>query len=399
MQLTPKSELDARMEKLQVQLDAGGLDGALILQNADLFYFSGTIQRSHLYVPADPSLRPLLMTRKSLARARRESRLEESRIVSLNNPRQMLELMGEHGLPAPRRLGMELDVLPVNTFRYYERILGGVELIDCSPTIHRLRAIKSAYELDLIRRAAQASQAIYLAIPALLREGMTELELASQLEAIARQAGHQGIIRMRSWNNEIAYGHLMAGASAAVPSYMDSPTGGPGLNPAIAQGASTRPIRAHEPLLVDYLFSPDGYLVDQTRIFAIGKIAADLVHAHEAMLAVQAAIVAAARPGATGGELWDLAAQTAAEWGVGDHFMGHGHDRVRFVGHGVGLELDELPILAARQALPLEEGMVIALEPKATFPGRGVVGIENTHVVTGSGLERLTRLGDEIVYV
>jgi Xaa-Pro aminopeptidase len=92
-------------------------------------------------------------------------------------------------------------------------------------------------------------------------------------------------------------------------------------------------------------------------------------------------------------------AMTAAEWGMGDHFMGHGHDRVRFVGHGVGLELDELPILAARQTLPLEEGMVIALEPKATFPGRGVVGIENTHVVTGAGLERLTALGDEIVYV
>ena len=79
--------------------------------------------------------------------------------------------------------------------------------------------------------------------------------------------------------------------------------------------------------------------------------------------------------------------------------MGYGSDRVRFVGHGVGLELDELPVLAARQETPLEAGMIIALEPKAIFPGRGVMGIENTMVVTPTGLEQLNDLDDAIVYV
>ena len=72
---------------------------------------------------------------------------------------------------------------------------------------------------------------------------------------------------------------------------------------------------------------------------------------------------------------------------------------VRFTGHGIGLELDEFPFIAAGQKLKLEAGMIIALEPKVIFPGRGVVGIENTHLVTEEGLEPLTKISDEITMV
>jgi Xaa-Pro dipeptidase len=397
MELTPHSELQQRIQKLQRALLDAGMDAALIIQNTDLYYFSGTTQQSHLYVPAAGDA--LLMTRKSLARARQESKLDPGRIIPLKSVRTLLDLVADHGLPRPGRLGMELDVMPVNIFRDYQAVLAGVDLVDCSPLIRQLRAVKSDYEVGLLRRAARQSETVYRAIPGLLREGISEVALASEVEAIARREGHQGIIRMRTWNNEIFYGHLMAGESAAVPSYMASPTGGPGLNPAIAQGPSTRPIGAGEPVLVDYLFAPDGYIIDQTRIFAIGSLPADLVYAHQAMLAVQAAVMAAARPGVPAGQLWEVAEATADEHGLVEHFMGYGSDRVRFVGHGVGLELDELPVLAAGQDQPLEAGMVIALEPKAIFPGRGVMGIENTCVVTESGLERLTLFSDELVIV
>jgi Xaa-Pro dipeptidase len=397
MELTPHSELQQRIQKLQRALLDAGMDAALIIQNTDLYYFSGTTQQSHLYVPAAGDA--LLMTRKSLARARQESKLDPGRIIPLKSVRTLLDLVADHGLPRPGRLGMELDVMPVNIFRDYQAVLAGVDLVDCSPLIRQLRAVKSDYEVGLLRRAARQSETVYRAIPGLLREGISEVALASEVEAIARREGHQGIIRMRTWNNEIFYGHLMAGESAAVPSYMASPTGGPGLNPAIAQGPSTRPIGAGEPVLVDYLFAPDGYIIDQTRIFAIGSLPADLVYAHQAMLAVQAAVMAAARPGVPAGQLWEVAEATADEHGLVDHFMGYGSDRVRFVGHGVGLELDELPVLAAGQDQVLEAGMVIALEPKAIFPGRGVMGIENTCVVTESGLERLTLFSDELVIV
>jgi Xaa-Pro aminopeptidase len=393
MHYTPRSELDQRIARLRAQLVSADCDGALILQNADLFYLSGTAQQSHLYVPADGH--PLLMTRKSHARARLESALES--VVPLRSPRQLLHLIAEHGLARPRRVAMELDVLPVNPFRMYQQLLPGVEIVDCSAALRQLRAVKSAYELALIRRTAEQSEVVYRAVPDLLREGMTELDLAGQLEAVSRRAGNQGVVHMRNWNSEIFYGHLLSGANAAVPSFMDAPTAGPGVNPAIAQGANDKPIRAGEPVLIDYLFASEGYLVDQTRIYVIGELPADLHDAHRAMLAVQAAVVDAARPGVDGAALWQLAAEVAANWGVQDHFMGYGDDRVRFVGHGVGLELDELPVLAEGQTTPLEEGMVVALEPKCIFPGRGVVGIENTHVVTPAGLERLTRLPDDVV--
>ena len=395
MQITPGHELANRIQKLQEAITPAGLEGVLILQSADLFYYSGTIQQSHLYVPA--AGRSILMVRKSLARAREESRLKT--IVPLRSARALLDTVAAHGLPRPRRLGLELDVMPVTIFRRYQKLLDGIALLDCSAIIREQRAIKSDYELDLMRAAARRSEVVYGAISGLLTEGISEIELAGRVEAIARREGHQGIVRMRAWNNEIFYGHLMAGESAAVPSYMASPTGGPGLNPSIAQGAGTRPIRAGEPLLVDYLFAPDGYIIDQTRIYAIGELPADLVRAYEGMLAVQAAVVEAARPGVTGDTLWRVAAGVAAEAGLSDHFMGYGDDRVRFVGHGVGLELDEYPVLAAGQEMPLAAGMVVALEPKAIFPGRGVMGVENTFVVTAAGLERMNKLDDKIIFV
>jgi len=392
---TPKAELESRIRKLQVHLAANDLDGALILQNTDLFYFSGTIQQSHLYVPVEG--RPLLMVHKSLQRARRESALEN--VVPLHSPRQLPELWHEHGYPHPRRLGIELDVLPANLYLSYRNILGDTEIVDVSHPIRMVRAVKSPYEVDILRQAARLADVVTRSMADFLQEGTSEVELAGQLEAVARRLGHQGIIRMRLWNNELFYGHLMAGANAAVPSYLSSPTGGTALSPAIGQGSSLRPIQRHEPVLMDYVFALDGYLVDQTRIFAIGGLPDELVAGHKAMLEVQQALRGAAKPSATGGELYDLAVELAAELGYSDHFMGHGDDRITFVGHGVGLELDEYPFLAEGQNMPLEKGMIVALEPKLIYPGLGVVGIEDTHLVTDDGLEALTVSEEDIVIV
>jgi len=401
---TPKAELESRTRKLQAHLAANdrsaersrrSLDGALILQNTDLFYFSGTIQQSHLYIPVEGQ--PLLMARKSLARARQESALDN--VVPLSSPRQLPALWQEHGYARPRRLGMELDVLPTNLFFAYQDILGDTEIVDISHQIRLVRAVKSPYEVDILRRAARLADVVIRSMTDFLREGVSEVELAGQLEALARRLGHQGIVRMRLWNNELFYGHLMAGDGAAVPSYLSSPTGGTGLSPAVAQGSSLRPIQRYEPVLMDYVFALDGYLVDQTRIFVLGGLPGELVAGHKAMLEVQEALRDAAKPSATGGELYDLAMGLAADLGYGQHFMGHGDERIPFVGHGVGLELDEYPFLARGQNMPLEKGMVIALEPKLIYPGLGVVGIENTHLVTDDGLEPLTVSEEDIVVV
>ena len=392
---TPSSELDARIERLQSALLRENIDGALILQQTDLFYFSGTIQQSHLYIPAQGT--PLLLVRKSIERARAESGLAE--ILPLTSPRKITGILSDYNLPSPAKIGMELDVLPANLYFMYSSLFADADIVDVSPIIRKIRAVKSAYEIEQIRHACKLSDKVADHMKTVLKEGMSEIALAGRIEAYARELGHQGIVRMRLWGSELFYGHLMSGASAAVPSYLASPTGGTAPNAAVAQGAGFATIRPFEPVLLDYVFAYNGYLADHTRVFAIGALPDDLMAAHEAMRHVQSEVKKQAKAGVKAGDIYDLAVSLATEAGYGDNFMGVGPDRIRFVGHGIGLELDEFPFLAKGQDMRLEQGMIIALEPKLIFPHRGVVGVENTHVVTADGLEQLTARTDAITIV
>ena len=184
-----------------------------------------------------------------------------------------------------------------------------------------------------------------------------------------------------------------------MPSYLSSPTGGTGTGPAMAQGPSFKTIRRHEPVMVDYVFAYNGYLSDHARIYSLGALPQELQDAHAAMLQVQGMIKKIARPGTPSGAIYDRALEKTAELGYEHYFMGTGGERVRFVGHGIGLEVDEFPFLATGQKLKLKEGMTIALEPKLIFPNQGVVGIENTHVVTPDGLEQFGKFPEEIIII
>ncbi len=392
---TPRSEIDQRIEKLRNRLEENNIGAALLVQRADLLYFAGSVQEAHLYIPVDEE--PIFMVFKSLDRAMAESSL--SRIVPLASPKAVPELLDQCGYNVPPVIGMELDVLPANLFFSYQKVFEEKNLVDISHLIRLVRAIKSPYEIDLMRRAAEGSDQVAACVPALLREGMTELELAGKVEAEARKRGHQGTVRMRYWGAEVFYGHLMAGPSGAVPSFPRSPTGGSGAGPAVAQGPGFRPIQRHEPVLVDYVFALNGYYSDHTRIFSIGEPADEMIAAHAAMLDVQALIKKEAKPGVKSGAIYELAIERTRTLGYDKYFMGVGDDRIRFVGHGIGVELDEYPFLASGQKLELQKNMTLALEPKLIFPGRGVVGIENTHRVTDNGLEQFGRFQDEILVV
>ncbi len=389
---TPGSELERRIGDFQQHLVKNEIDGALIIQKTDLYYFSGTIQQAHLYIPAKGEA--LLMAFKDYERARTESGLR--RIVPLGSPKKLPEILGENGIEPPSVMGMELDVLPVNLYNYYQSIFKEARISDISHPVRLVRSVKSDYETGLIRDAAACSDMIAEYAKEAIREGLTEIEVAGMVEAYARKLGHQGIVRMRLWGNELFYGHLMSGPTAAVPSYLSSPTGGHGPNPAVAQGPGFRKIERGEPVLVDYVFALNGYLSDMTRLYSIGEPASELMEAQEAVLEIQEAIKAAAKPGTPAGEVYETAVASAEKLGYADHFMGHGKTRISFVGHGVGLELDEYPFLAKGQKLPLEEGMIIAIEPKLVFPGKGVVGVENTCVLEKGGLVSLGTFNEGI---
>ena len=383
---TPREELRRRSAALQRHLAGAGIDAALIAQNADLFYFTGSVQSGMLVVPAEGE--PVYAVRRVIERARADSALE--RIVPFASLRGLATLVAEAAGRPVRRVGMELDVLPVAVRDRYAAALGAAGVSDVSAAVRRIRSVKSPYELERIRAAARLSDAILRAALATLHEGMTELDLSAGIEAAARSAGHEGVVRLRAWNQETYYGVIAAGPAAAAPSFPDLPLGGLGPGPAAPYGAGWQRIARGAPVIIDAPAVLGGYISDQTRTLVIGRLPDALGRAHDATMQILHAVAAAIRPGATPEALYHLALDRAGSLGYAEAFMGAAPYRVRYVGHGVGLELDEWPVLADGFTDPLEPGTVFAVEPKLIFPGTGVVGIEDEFAVTGEGCERLT---------
>ncbi len=391
MLTTPGAELRHRLSALRAALRDQGLDGALVHGVTNLFYLSGTAQQAHLWVPADGP--EVLLVRRVLDRARSESALE--RIEPLASLRQLADAVG-----TPRRIGMELDIMPVSLFRRYERALPGLEAADVGPALRAQRACKSAWEVERIRAAAEAADRTLRDVRDALHEGMTELELSIVAEGAERRHGFQGMLRWRaSTGFECPWVHVLSGTTALEFSFADTPYGGAGVTPAAPFGASTHRIARDEPVNLDFALARDGYIHDMTRTLVVGTLPDEAMRAYDACRAVHADFIAAARPGVTGDALWTRAVAVMEAAGFGDRFMGLGAQRVRFVGHGVGLELDELPVIAPRQTAVLAAGNVIALEPKVFLPGIGAVGLENTYLVAGDRVDRLTVSADEVAAV
>jgi len=394
MRITPAGELTARSQKLQALMQQDGLDAVLLMQSADLFYFTGSIQQGVLYIPVQGE--PLYLVRKEFGRARMESGLKE--IHPFKSPKDLPALLADFGYPLPHKVGMELDVVPVELYQRFAKVLEGCAVVGATHLIRTVRAVKSKYEIEIMKDAALQVDRVYQRAKEVIQEGMTDLELASELEYTARRQGHQGITRMRGFNSELFYGHIFSGADSAAPAYLDAPLGGIGVNPSIGQGASYKRIKANEPIVVDFAGAFDGYLVDQTRIFCIGGLPEPLRKAYDDMLRIEQKLKEIARPGVAWGEIYDQCYGLACELGYKEHFMGNAGAQVSFIGHGIGVEIDEYPFIARGfKEQVLEEWMTCAFEPKAVYAGLGAVGIENTFWVAQDGLKHITFSPEELV--
>jgi Xaa-Pro aminopeptidase len=399
----PAEELRQRASGLQELMREAGVDGVFATQNADVYYLSGTLQQAQVYLPG--SGQPVVMVRKHAGRSTADSSLPAEMIVAVKSLRELPGIIENAG-ERPQTLGFELDTLPVSTFQAYEKALKPLEvqLVDASALFRRVRAIKSDYEVGLIRRAATVADAALKAAAANLREGIREVELAALVEGAARVAGHSGTIRIRAYGQEMHMGQLLAGRSGGVPSFMNSPTGGAGVGPWSPVGAGNRQIVRGEPVFLDYTGEWGGYIADQTRMLSIGKLDSFWLDAFGAMRKVQEKLVRAVRPGISSGDFYDMAVGFASDLGYANNFMGPSDEespgqRATFVGHGVGLELDEWPPLERGTDARLEVGMVLAVEPKVIYPDRGAIGIEDTYLLTPGGLDSLTFSTREIIEV
>lgn len=392
--LVPHAELRDRVRRLQVRLVAADIDLAIVQANADLGYMVGSILDGWALVPA--SGEPIVLARRAAERFQAETCWEVRRSVSVKQLVAQLEAMGV----TRGRIALALDVVPAIDYLKLAERLPDAEFVDLTHELRSVRAIKSAWELEQQHRAAhqviEAMETIaYQVVP-----GHTELDAERLAEGCLRGSGHQGMIRMRRFGGEMFFGQVVAGANAALPAALDAPLGGSGLYPPVGKGPSLRPLVAGDLLVVDLMGAHNGYLSDCTRVVAVGGIEAiddDLLEAQAWCVGVLEQIEAMAKPGVAPSALYQLALDLAADAGHAERFMGYAPDQARFVGHGIGVEVDEYPFLARGFDEPLVPGMVFACEPKLVFPGRAAVGIEDAFVVTEDGVVPLPALPRDVL--
>ena len=388
--MTFRDDIQQRVARMQALIQEKGLDGAFFIFPIDVYYFCGTNQNAALWLPADGE--PMLLVRKSLARAKEESLIADIRPFPASK-----EFSGLFNKPL-RKVGLSFDVVPVQQLNVYSKWLPGCEFVDVSALIRELRSIKSPFELEQLRHSGREIGRVFSQVPQFLKVGMREMDLAAEFEYRLRKAGNEGGVRMRAFNQELFLGVAVSAGGAAHGS-CDGAVTGRGQSSASPYGSSRAVIKENEPVFLDYTGVFNGYIADMTRVFVLGKLDPDLVHAFEVSLEIQAFLQLALKPGAICEELYFKAAEMADQAGLGKQFMGMPGEQSRFVGHGVGLELDEWPILAKGFKDPLKPGQVIAIEPKFVIPGKGVIGIENTFAVTSAGGEKLTDIPDPITHV
>lgn len=395
MQTVPKTEIDQRIRRFQSEMAAIDLQGSFILQNADIFYFTGTIQSSVLFVPAQAE--PILMVQKNLQRARQESPLNE--IIPIKNRNQIPRVLVDFKFERLTRAGLEMDVLPANLYLWFQKAISGCRWVDVSESIRRLRMIKSVYEIKQIKKATAILDIGFEEIKRIIHPGMTELEIDGHLAMIARREGHMGTMRMRGWNQEMTYAHVLSGDNGSVVSLLNSPHGGSGNTPAMAQGAGFRRIKKNEPIGIDFGVAVNGYIGDMFRTYVIGNLPDPLKRAYDCAQKILALLSEKAQPGIPCAELYEAAVERAAKEGLREFFMGHGEGQVKFIGHGIGLEIDDYPIISPHFNTVLEKGMVLALEPKFVFPKKGLVGLEDDYLVTSNGTKRLTQTNQTLIQI
>lgn len=394
MLYTPKSEIDERIRSFQRIIATLDLDGALIVHHTNLFYLSGTSQSAHLFIPRTG--KPVLMVRKSYARAIKESTIDQ--IVEVKSLKAVPDMLRGEGYQLDK-VGMELDVIPFNTWQFYGKVFKDCAISDISDPLKKLRAIKSDYEIGLLHNSCKVLDAVFADVPSMIHEGMTEVELASLFESGMRRRGYGGCSKMRAFNQDFFMGNITSGASGAMPSYFDGPVGGCGVTPANnPHGAGWKKISRNEIIYIDYTCVVNGYTADGARMFVIGDVSETLKNAHSVAIRIQEHLQKMLKPGVICEDVYARSEELAGEAGLLDNFMGIGGDRVRFIGHGVGLELDEYPIFAKGVKMPLAAGMTFALEPKFVF-AEGAIGIENTYALKESGAIALTAAPQDIIRI
>ena len=381
-------ELKLRRDKIRALMVQQGIDAALITCNVNLIYTYGRVVSGYLYLPLNAPARLFI---------KRPNDIEGEHIHPIRKPEQITELLKECGLPLPAKLMLEGDELSFTEYNRLAVCFPETEVVPCGTAlIRQARSVKTPIEIEMFRRSGAAHTKAYEQIPSVYQPGMTDRQLSIEIERLMRLEGCLGIFRVFGQSMEIFMGSLLAGDNAAVPSPYDFAWGGKGLDPSLPGGVSGTLLQAGQCFMVDMGGNFYGYMGDMSRVFSIGRLPEQAYTAHQTCIEIQEEIAAMAKPGTVCEDMYNKAIEIVTKAGFADYFMGV-DQKAKFIGHGIGLEINEMPVLAPRMKQELEPGMVFALEPKIVLPGIGPVGIENSWAVTTDGLEKLTWCKEEII--
>jgi len=388
----PVSEIESRQLRLSRRLSEIGIESALIDDPVELYWLTGGRQSSMLLIGSDDSvIENTNWVQRSKKRAIFESGGDDSPHITDDHPG--MSNLGESLAKAGCTMKPALlaGKIPQDRWSFINSKIADIpgESQDCTRLLFSLREIKSDWEIDMIRESGEINRKMFEEIYNSGGLGKTEVEMAASADAVSRSAGFGGRIRMRKWPMDCDRVVITAGHSGAVPSYFDSAVSGLGTSPISSLGAGFAKVEEGQPVLVDIVHVHRGYVSDCTRIFCAGKISTDWSNNLDDMLEIRNALKTSLERGEECSTAWEKGHNMAMEMGHSEHIMGKPPDQARFLGHSVGLELDETPVIAQGfdRSLPLSG--IMAIEPKLVFDD-GAIGTEDTWVRTKEGLECLT---------
>lgn len=380
MDVQIKKETSQRLANLQQVIIESQADACLISTSVNQFYLLNFIFDGYIYI--QPNGDPILFVR-------RPNGIANENVIYIRKPEQIPDFLRERNIPIPAKVMLENDILPFTTVLRLQAALEMPELLNVSGEMRRIRSVKSEYELNQMRECAKIHGQVYERIPHLYRKGMTDIEFQLELEREMRLAGSEGAFRAFGENMDIFMGSVLAGDNAQAASPFDFALGGAGISPLLPIGANGTELIPGTTLMVDMAGNYRPWMSDMTRSFAIGTVAETAYKAHQVSLDIHNTIIQSTKAGTPCADLYFLAEKIVKANGLDAYFMGT-RQQAKFVGHGVGLEVNEPPVLTPRSKEILQSGMAIAVEPKFVLPGIGAVGIENTYVVKDNGLEKIT---------
>lgn len=387
--LSPQEVL-LRIGRLRGAAVAAGRIGALLIaDNAMLYYLTGRVYSGWAFIPVDENVNPVWFVRRPVE-------LTGKDVVEVRKPEEIPSRLGALGISLPEAVGLEMDALPYSTITRLQAVFPGAESYTASPIVAAARSVKTPLEISMMERSGVIHTAVYHKIPSLFSPGMTDFELDVAIEHLSRLEGCLGQFRIAGKSMEFFMGNVLTGENADAPSPYDFALGGKGMDPSLPVGASGEEIKPGTTVSVDVNGDYTGYMTDMTRVFSYGDIPSEAKAAHECSLAIHREFRRMAVPGTKASDIYEMAARIAREAGFERYFMGH-RQKAGFCGHGVGIEINETPVIAPRSRDILQAGNAIAMEPKFVIPHVGAVGIENTYIVTPEGARCITNAPEEII--